>query len=279
VPDVAVLLSIGRHPASGRARPADLDARALQLALGLTGVGQVHAVHAGDPDEPALREYLGMGIDRLTVLAASGCDVTAALAGFLGQLRPAVVLAGCRAECGESSGMLPYLLAQALESHLIASAVSITLRGDTARVIQALPRGGRRALRVALPVTLTVDRAGPHPRMSAFGPARRGQIGVVPIDPASCSPTVPAEWRERPARARPRRLRTLASGSAAERLRSIQLERAGSGTRLLDLDAEQAARAIWQYLQDEGLVEVGQTPDPESGSAPKPPFLAGGGAL
>jgi len=68
VVDIAVLLSVGRHPASGRARRADLDARALELALGLADTARVHAIHAGDPQEPALREYLGMGIGRLTVL-------------------------------------------------------------------------------------------------------------------------------------------------------------------------------------------------------------------
>ena len=250
--DIAVLLSVGKHPASGRTRHADLDARALQLALSLAGVARVHAVHAGDPDEPALREYLGMGIESLTVLALEG-DVTAALADHLKQLRPAVVLAGSRAERGEASGMLPYLVAQALDSQLVADAVSITLRGDAAHVIQALPRGGRRALRVASPLTVTVDRAAPESRMSAFGPARRGRIRVLKND--SKAPAIPDEWRERPARARPRRLPSVL-GSAAERLRSVQSVRAGSGTRLLGADPVHAAQAIWQYLLQEGLADA-----------------------
>ena len=262
--DIAVLLSVGRHAASGRARRADLDARALELALGLNDAAHVHAIHAGDPDEPALREYLGMGIDRLTVLPAIGRDVSSVLTGHLGKLRPAVVLAGCRAECGEASGMLPYLVSQALGSQLVASAVSITLDGDGARVIQALPRGGRRALRAALPVTLTVDRAGPQARMSAFGPAQRGRIRVVEADLSGCGPLLPSDWQQRPARVRPRRLRILGQASAAERLRSIQPMRASAGTRLFDLDAGQAARAIWQYLVDEALVEIDTRADPGS---------------
>jgi electron transfer flavoprotein alpha/beta subunit len=47
--DVAVLLSVGRHPASGRSRRADLDARALELALRLGNSVRLHAIHAGDP--------------------------------------------------------------------------------------------------------------------------------------------------------------------------------------------------------------------------------------
>ena len=63
--EIAVLLSVGGHPASGRARRAPLDAQALELALRLAEAGQatrIHALHAGNPAEPALRDYLGMGL-------------------------------------------------------------------------------------------------------------------------------------------------------------------------------------------------------------------------
>jgi electron transfer flavoprotein beta subunit len=258
--DIAVLLSLGRHPASGRARAADRDCRALQIALSLADVARIHAIHAGDPNEPALRDYLGMGIDCLTVLAVDG-DVFKPLTDHLARLRPAVVLTGSQAEWGEASGMLPYLIAQSLESHLVPDAVSITLRDDTARVIKAMPRGGRRALRVTLPLTLTVDRAAPEPRMSAYGPARRGRVEVSGIDPEFRLPPMPADWRARPAKVRPRRLPT-AQGSAADRLRSIQSPRTGSGARLLSADAVHAAEAIWQYLVQEGLTEADPSATP-----------------
>jgi electron transfer flavoprotein beta subunit len=256
--DVAVLLSLGRHPASGRPVCADLDTRALELALSLGAEVRLHALHAGDSAEPALRDYLGMGLRELTVLSARQCDVADGLADHLKRLRPAVVLAGSRAECGEASGMLPYRLAHVLGCQLIANAVSITCRPGSARVVQALPRGGRRALQAALPLVLTIDRAAPAARMSAYGAARRGQIRTIPLETADCSaPSIPADWLERPARVRPRRLRSLVQSSAAERLRSIQSVRAGAGTKLLNLDPQQAARAIWQYLLDEGLAEAG----------------------
>ena len=60
--DVAVLLSVGRHPASLRNRAAAADARALELALRLGDGVRIRALHAGDPAEPALRDYLAMGI-------------------------------------------------------------------------------------------------------------------------------------------------------------------------------------------------------------------------
>src|SRR5215468_1972720 len=102
--DVAVLLSIGRHPASGRSRRADLDARALELALRLGPGVRIHAIHAGDPAEPALADYLGMGIESLTVLRQPpGSDVLPALASRLAVLKPALIFAGLATEAGEGS--------------------------------------------------------------------------------------------------------------------------------------------------------------------------------
>ena len=103
--EVAVLLSVGRHPASGRARRAELDSRALELALRLAAASagdgapvRVHAVHAGSPAEPALRDYLGMGVERLTVLdIPASADPLAPLIAHLAARRPSLVLAGMRA--------------------------------------------------------------------------------------------------------------------------------------------------------------------------------------
>ena len=55
--EVVVLLSVGRHPVSLRRRRAPMDARALELALRLPEVS-ILGLHAGDPEEPALRDYL-----------------------------------------------------------------------------------------------------------------------------------------------------------------------------------------------------------------------------
>jgi electron transfer flavoprotein beta subunit len=296
--DVAVLLSIGQHPASGRARRADLDARALELALVQCEGARLHAIHAAAPSdagtasEAALRDYLGMGLGRITVLTG-GADVEAALLAHLRSSRPHLILCGAVAERGEGSGMLPYRLAEALGLPIVSNVVSVALRGETARIIQALPRGARKALRVSLPVVLTVDRAAPPARLAAFGPARRGAIDVAQVgarvaaDPHPAAPPGAADQAgparlpdgciERPARARPRRLRTLGTGGASERLRGIASARAGSGSRLEGLDPEQAARAIWQFLQDEGLAACTPVAEPRSASANAVSSLSGQG--
>src|SRR3954471_2658462 len=148
--DIAVLLSVGSHPASGRARRAPLDAQALELALRLLEAGQatrIHALHAGNPVEPALRDYLGMGLDRLEVLEtapAPGTDLVPALTARLRELAPTLILTGAVAEGGEDSGMVPYLIAQALNRTLVPDIVSIEFSDDEAALTQALRRGQRR---------------------------------------------------------------------------------------------------------------------------------------
>jgi N,N-dimethylglycine/sarcosine catabolism electron transfer flavoprotein subunit beta len=250
---IAVLVSIGRHPASGRPRRADRDARALDLALRLSPAAKPQVIHAGDPREPALRDYLGMGIDSLTVLdLPSGADPIPALAEHLKKLRPQLVLAGSGAEAGECSGMVPYALAAALDAAIVADIADIALAGDRLELLQALPRGRRRRLSAALPAVVTVGSAAPPARPFAFGPASRGCIDIVPA--ASAADTERAAWQLRPARARPKRLKVATGGSAAERLRAATEIAAGRGRLLVDPSPADAARAILDYLRDEGIV-------------------------
>ena len=254
--DVAVLLSVGRHPVSGRARRAPADAQALDMALRLPA-GRCSALHAGDPAAPALRDYLGMGLDRLTVLAmAGGGDPVGPLTDHLRRRPPGILLAGNRGEGGEDSGMLPYLVARALDFAIVPDVVGITpdVDGRNADVVQALPRGQRRALRVTLPFVATVHPAAPAARPPAFGPARRGRIDTVAVEAppdgflAACT--------VRPWRDRPRRL-TVAppgGGSALDRLRAATEAKAGQGRLLVGVSPDEAAQAIYECLQEQGML-------------------------
>ena len=248
--DIAVLLSIGRHPASGRSRRAEDDARAIEMALTLSG--RIHAIHAGDPDEAALRDYLGMDLANLSVLRQpAGSDVVPALAQHLALLRPTLILAGSAAEQGPGSGMLPYLLARQLDLPLLPAIAGIAVNGGLLDVLQALPRGRRRQLRANLPAIVTIDRAAPAPRQSAYAKARRGVIDVIDM-PAG--PQFTAGAREVAARPRPRRLRVMTGATAAERLRAATEMQAGRGKLMVDPPAEEAARAILDYLTEEGIL-------------------------
>jgi electron transfer flavoprotein beta subunit len=109
-PRIVVIVSVGCNPVSGQRRRAVADPRAVELALGAAGSADALAViHAGDPAEPALRDYLGMGIGRLVAIEQpAGADPAPALLGHLGRLGARLVLTGDRAEAGEASGFLPY---------------------------------------------------------------------------------------------------------------------------------------------------------------------------
>ncbi|MDJ0933001.1 electron transfer flavoprotein subunit beta [Breoghania sp.] len=239
---VAVLLSLVLHPASGLARCAGLDARALELALRMPGA-EIHAVHAGDPEAPALRDYLGMGLESLTVLACSaGCDPVPALIARFREIKPNLVLTGMRAEAGEQSGMVPYLISEALGTSLLCDAADVACEGETARVVQALSHGRRREVSVRLPSVLLVNEAGPVPRAPAFAKARRGQIlsfaASNPDDAFLAASEMHPWW------ARPKRMAMPGGGSALERMKAMTEAKAGEGRLLVGPQPEEAAAAI-----------------------------------
>jgi electron transfer flavoprotein beta subunit len=260
--DVAVLLSIGRHPASGRSRRADCDARALELALRLDETVRLHAIHAGDPNEPALADYLGMGLVSLTVLSQpAGADVLPALVEHLAGLKPALVLTGGTAETGEGSGLLPYLIARTLGAALLPAIAELSLAGNAIAALQALPRGRRRRLTAPLPCVATVDHAASAARQSAFAPARRGRVDVIDL-PAG--PLFLGDAREIPARAKPKRLKIVTGISAADRLRAATEIQAGRGQLIVHPPADKAAETIFEYLVDEGILAAPALVDPRA---------------
>jgi electron transfer flavoprotein alpha/beta subunit len=90
--NIIALVSVGAHPTSGRARRAEQDARAVELGLNLAG-NKLEMLHAGNPDEEALRAYLGMGLDEMAVLEQPpGADALPVLADYL---RHAQISAQC----------------------------------------------------------------------------------------------------------------------------------------------------------------------------------------
>ena len=129
---IAVLVSIGRHPVSGAARYSRNDAAALTMALSIAKErrASLDVLHAGDPSNPALQEYLALGASRVEVLDVErrrhrgACRTSA-------RLRPR--LTGTRAEGAFDSGMLPYRLADALGIALVGSAVDATGEGGGRR--------------------------------------------------------------------------------------------------------------------------------------------------
>src|SRR5262249_47043753 len=102
-----------------------------------------------------------------------------------------------------------------------------------------------------LPAVLTVDRAAPTARQSAFARARAGEIRVLDVAaPVLFTP----EAQEVPARPKPKRLKIAVAGSAAERLRAATEMQAGRGQLLVTPSPEEAAQALLDYLVKEGIL-------------------------
>src|SRR5262249_30864063 len=109
-----------------------------------------------------------------------------------------------------------------------------------------------RRLLAPLPAVITIGTSAPPARPFAFGAARRGRIDIV--EATAAPDTERAAWQLRPARARPKRLKVAVGGSAAERLRAATEVAARRGRLRVDPPRADAARAIWDYLRDEGIV-------------------------
>lgn len=248
------LVSVGAHPTSGRARRAEQDARAVELGLQLAG-DNLQVLHAGNPEEPALRAYLGMGLSELHVLEqADGDDALFALTEYIRDSGAQLVLAGSQAETGEGSGMLPFLLAEGLGWPVVTGLAEVeSLDNGTALVLQALPRGQRRRLKVRLPFVATVDNAAPKPRQSAFGPAQRGVLDVSEtqrvVDELFTDHALQA------ARPRPKRLKVIKAKSGADRMKAATAKASGGGGQVLKgVHPDEGAAAILKLLVDEGVL-------------------------
>ncbi|MDW6004130.1 electron transfer flavoprotein subunit beta [Vibrio mangrovi] len=252
---VKTLVSIGAHPDSGRPRRAMTDSRAVELALNLPD-SELEVVHAGDPHHPALGYYSGMGLSRIRVLAQEPqADAVDTLAQYFQEEMPDIVLTGTRAESGESSGLLPFFLAQRLQCPVVMGiAEIISVENGQAKVLQALPRGQRRALTVPLPFVASVDMAAQLPRQSAFGIARRAQIDVSKVD----SVTLDNEWmnwEETPAKPKVKRLKVVKAKTAADRFKAATAKTASSGGQVIkDQPVSDMAKAVFDLLLEEGVI-------------------------
>ena len=249
-PRIAVLVSLGRHPVSGAVRWSLHDGAALALARRLGGAS-VAVLHAGDPDEPALRGYLALGAPCVqTIDVPRDRDMLDPLAALLSDY--ALVLCGSRGESGMGSGLLPYLLAQRLGRPLLPNVLSAQLAGGAVRARQFLPgpaprhgsgpagaadRAPRRALRTTLCLCAGARRA------------RTARCGARPGRAAG------RRLAHRTADARPRKLAAPERRSGRDRLLAATAMTSRGGEVIQHGTPEDKARAVLAYLRTHNLVD------------------------
>ncbi|PRY06673.1 drug:proton antiporter [Paraburkholderia sp. BL25I1N1] len=255
---IAVLVSVGRHPVSGTARYSRNDAAALTLALSLarTHNATLDVLHAGDPSNPALKEYLALGARSVEVLeiAATPELQTDAAAPLVARLRGYdLVLTGTRAEGAFDSGMLPYRVANALEMPLVGAAVDITLRDGCAEVRQFMPKGLRRRVEVRLPALIAVHPLANAAPTYAYARLREGTIRPVAA-PAAANPDDLA-WTVRPAAAKPVRLAAAEKRSGHARMLSATTTESRGGSVVIEGSSVEKAQVILAYLREHQLVD------------------------
>jgi len=252
---MVALVSIGQHIKSGRFQRADQDARAVELGLKLRGE-DLTVLHAGSADEPVLRRYLGAGLKAITVLEQPAeADIVGPMCEYLNEQGAQIILTGTKAECGEASGMIPYLVGERLGWPVVSRVADIlSVANGEAEILQALPRGQRRLLKVRLPFVASVDNAADAPRQSAFGPGQRGHIHRVQA--AVVADELSASWTQVPAKKRPKRLAVVKAKSAADRFKAATAKSQGAGGVVLQAEApREQAQAIVNLLLEEGLIQ------------------------
>jgi N,N-dimethylglycine/sarcosine catabolism electron transfer flavoprotein subunit beta len=251
----AVLISAGRHPATGVPRAARGDVAAMALGRRLFGDG-LRVVHAGAADEPALEDYLALCAGTIEVVALpDGGDPVAALAGVLKDVD--LVLTGTRAESGAGSGLFPYALAKALGRPMVANVLEAEIEGAEARIRQFLPKGSRRLVAVSLPAVLAVHPLAKTGLGYAYASRVSGRIIAASPAIAGKGANVPAlPWTVEQAARQPVRLKVEEKRPAHERMRAATVSETKGGVVASQGSAVDKAQLVLNYLRTNRLIEL-----------------------
>lgn len=251
-PTVAVLVSSGRHPVSGKPRACPGDVAALEVARGLGGDLSVY--HLGQADDPALRDYLAFGAGRVVTLAGGKGAIDQA-AKRLKALD--VIVTGSRAEHGEGSGLLPYTLAQNLGRPIVANVLEASVDGREAIVRQFLPKGKRRRIAVQLPAVLSVHPLAPVAPRYAYARTLNGRIESVAASGASpdAAGGPDPDWTLSPADRQLVRLKALEKKAGHARMLSAVAAEVKSGVVAIEGSDVEKAQMLLAYLRDHRLID------------------------
>ena len=244
---IAVCISTRIDPVSGRGVRSVADAAAVSMALAFDG--EPLLVTASDMSDAVARDYLALGVPKLRRLHGEG-DVAGLIAAAVKDVP--IVLCGARGEGGVGSGLLPYAVAAALGRPLVAGVVELEPDGT---VLQALPRGARRRLRVSAPALFVLDaRAAPAVRYS-YDAAQRGRIEDCRVA-ALAAPNADPDWQFEPARRQLQALAARTRDSSHARMAGALGTSAGrrAGVIVTQGSTDDKARALLEHLRSLALI-------------------------
>lgn len=249
---IIVLAGAARHPLTQLPCRGRDDAAAVEMSLriAVANAADLHLVHRGSPEEPALRCYFGMGISRIVALTPD-----ANLSTHLAAEGPSLVVTGSRSGFGSGEGLLPYRIAADCGWPLIAATVDAQPKGKGWEIAQYRPRGARRFITTFGTTVVTVGEGGPQPRQPAFAWARIGKVELMSVATGACPPSQLPHWVARPARNRPVASSTP-TGSAADRRRALLQQETTSGRLVVDITVLEMARELLHQLDQLGLREI-----------------------
>ncbi len=250
---VAVLISAGQHPVSRAPRACRGDAVAMALGRKLAG-DSLRVVHAGDPKSPALNDYHALGASRIEVVAVpDGQDAIGPLAAKL--LKADVILTGSRAEQGEGSGLLPYLLAHALRRPVIADVLGVWIEKGEAQVRQFQPKGRRRRVAAPVPLVLSVHPLASCELTYAYARLKSGRIELASVV-AQPRQAIRPHWTLEPASQRPVPLKARDTKDGHARMLGYIQSQAKGGAVVFEGSSVDKAQILLTYLRDHRLVEL-----------------------
>ncbi|KVE32440.1 drug:proton antiporter [Burkholderia sp. TSV86] len=251
---IAVLVSIGRNPVSGVPRYSRNDAAALDIgrALAAEHGARLDVIHAGDPGNPALAEYLALGAAEIEVLECVDRDDE--IAALAARVRGCdLVLTGTRSEGAYDSGMLPYRLAASLGWQFAGAAVDVGVEAGRATLRQFLPKGLRRRVDAALPAVVAVHPLATAAPRYAYARLRAGAVRAAHVTVDASADAAP--WTKHAATRQPVKLAAEDKRSGHARMLSATTTESRGGNVVIEGSSVEKAQVILAYLREHRLID------------------------
>ena len=261
---ITVLVSTAIHPLSGRPCTSRNDTLALETARQLSG-GAMRTLHVGDAQDTALPDYLAFGASTVEVLPITAGDTStsspaaAAAKDFISAIAEQVhgaklILCGTRTQSGEASGMLPYLLAAALQRPILADVLEVQLVGDSAKVTQFLPKGRRRTVTVSLPAIIAVHPLATAVPRYAYARKVAGRIETLASSASDASTQSASPWTLESADRVPVKLKAPDRRSGHARMLAATAAASRGGQVVNQGSDVEKAQAVLAYLREHDLI-------------------------